>query len=118
MKKIVDENGTVLLKDDEVTVVSFETTFNSDDGSLELTIDGNLRTDTQVYLASELGFYSVAPGVKKLEVDCGKLTAISPGCFKELLDVSIKFTAQGKIINFINKSNCVLSKEKLMGKKL
>lgn len=118
MKKIVDTNGTVMLMDGEQNVVSLKTAFNAADGSIKLGIDGRLRTDVQVYLASELGFYSVAEGVRSLEVDCGKITAVSPGCFGELLNVKIKMAGQGKSVTFINKPDCLISREKLMGKKL
>lgn len=118
VKKIVDTEGAVILMDGEQNVVTLRTAFNPADGSIKLSIDGRLRTDVQVYLASELGFYSVAAGVKSLEVDCGKITAVAPGCFGELLNVKIKMAGQGKSIYFINKPDCLISREKLMGKKL
>jgi len=118
IKKIVDTEGAVILMDGEQNVVTLRTAFDPADGSIKLSIDGKLRTDVQVYLASELGFYAVAAGVRSMEVDCGKITAVSPGCFGELLNVKIKMTGQGKSVQFLNKPDCLIGREKLMGKKL
>lgn len=115
--KNVDSNGIISLTDGEKMVLSIATSVEREHEKLSVAFDGMLRTDVQPYLATELQFYSAAD-INKIEIDCGKLTAVSPGCFGELLDLKIKMTEKKAEISFNNKPDCLCSMEKLMGKKL
>lgn len=117
IKKTVDSNGAMILKDGENIIFSLTTELDLAEKSARILLEGNLRTDTQAYLGAELQFYSVA-ALNRLEVDCAKLSAISPGCFGELLDLKIKTAGKNAGAAFLNKPDCLLNMEKLMGKKL
>lgn len=117
IKKSVDSNGSIFLADGEKNVVTIYSSVDREQGKLKLAFDGMLRTDIQPYLGTELQFYSAA-NIDQIEIDCGKLTAISPGCFGELLDLKIKMAEKKAAISFTNKPDCLCSMEKLMGKKL
>lgn len=117
IKKNVDSNGTIFLADGEKNVLSIVTSVDREQGKLKVAFDGMLRTDVQPYLGTELQFYSAAD-INQIEIDCGKLTAVSPGCFGELLDLKIKMAEKKAAISFTNKPDCLCGMEKLMGKKL
>ena len=117
ISKKVDEHGTINMIDGEKHVMSLSTAFDRERGLLQVTIEGNLRTDVQPYLGTELQFYSAAD-IPQIEVDCSKITAVSAGCFGELLDLKIKMAGKNAVINFVNKPDCLTRTEKLMGKKL
>ena len=117
IKKKVTTQGVVLLKDGDSTVASIGAELCNDRSLLKVTLSGVLRTDVQPYLSIELQFYSEMD-VPRVEVDCSKLTAVSPGCFGELLDLKIKQSEKSTIVSFTNKPECVCIMEKKMGKKL
>lgn len=117
IKKTVDNSGAIILKDGENTLFKLITELDREERNVKISLEGILRTDVQVYLGTELQFYAAA-NLKGVEVDCGKLTAVSPGCFGVLLDLKIKMAEKNAAAVFINKPECLVNMEKLMGKKL
>ena len=117
ISKNVDKNGTMIMTDGEAQVMSLAASINKESGILSVALSGNLRTDVQPYLAAELQFYAAA-GIKRIEIDCGKINAIAPGCFGELLDLKIKMTKENGVISFFNKPEAITSFENRTGKRL
>lgn len=117
IKKSVDSSGTIILTDGSAQIATIATSLNKKKGIAKLTLEGVLRMDTQAYLGTELQFYEAAK-LARIEVDCGGVTAIAPGCFGELLDLKIKVSYNGGTIAFLNKPDCIVNMEKRVGKTL
>lgn len=117
IKKTVDSSGTVILSDGDKKIASIATELDKEKAAVKLTLEGILRTDMEAYLGTELQFYE-AVSLRQIEVDCGGVTAIAPGCFGLLLELKIKTSQSGGKTAFLNKPECIVKKEKDLGKVL